>query len=332
MRIDLHDRPDVVRGSDLEQAAQIVGTHFRIRSPGAAHDGEALTGQYRLIDLRPGLVVHATDTVELHDLTTEVVQRPGLTCSLILEGDIDFELGGRHFALSANRKGKPGPCGQFLLREQPELFVRRSRRGMHVRKVNITVTLGYLKTIVPDVKSLLHALAGTHMAHAYWEPSAHAIALAEQILHPPGLPGRLDRLHLENRVTGLLLESFSGLAEFGPEDTATIHPRDRRRVEAACDYLDARPGDHVTLEEVAREVGASVSTLQRLFHTVHGTSVYDYVRERKLLKARFALEVGDASVSAAAHIAGYTSPANFATAFKRRFGLSPSELRSGQVR
>jgi AraC-like DNA-binding protein len=331
MRIDLRDRPDVVRGSDLEQAARLVGTRFRIRSPGAANDGEALTGQYRLIDLRPGLIVHATDTVELHDLTTEIVQRPGLTCSLVLEGDIDFELGGRHFALSANRKGRPGPCGQFLFREQPELFVRRSRRGMHVRKVNITVTLDYLKTEAPDMLSLLHGLNGTHMAHAYWQPTAHAIALAEQILHPPGLPGFLDRLHLENRVTGLLLEALTGLAEFGSEDAPAIRPRDRRRVEAACDYLDSRLGEHVTLEEVAREVGASVSTLQRLFRAVHGTSVYDYVRERKLLKARFALEVGDASVAAAAHIAGYASPANFATAFKRRFGLSPSELRARQA-
>ncbi|RAH98427.1 hypothetical protein DLJ53_27450 [Acuticoccus sediminis] len=80
------------------------------------------------------------------------------------------------------------------------------------------------------------------------------------------------------------------------------------------------------LEDVARAVGASVSTLQRLFHAVHGASIYGVVRERRLVEARLALEGGSLSITEAAERAGYRSPANFATAFKRQFGVSPSDV------
>ena len=194
--------------------------------------------------------------------------------------------------------------------------MRRSRRGVHIRKVCVTASVDWLETSEAELSGLLDRVADTDLAHAIWTPSPHAVALAEQILSPPGLDGFLGRRYLECRATSILLEALTSL-----------RPRDRRRVQAACDYLEAHLSDPVSLPGLAREVGASVSTLQRLFQSVYGTSVIGYLRERRLLRARFALEIGDASVAQAAAIAGYTSAANFATAFKRRFGKTPSELR-----
>jgi AraC-like DNA-binding protein len=48
-----------------------------------------------------------------------------------------------------------------------------------------------------------------------------------------------------------------------------------------------------------------------------------------LLRARQALEQEGRSVGEAADIAGYTSAANFATAFKRHFGITPRQCREG---
>lgn len=38
------------------------------------------------------------------------------------------------------------------------------------------------------------------------------------------------------------------------------------------------------------------------------------------------LQSGEASIQEACVIAGYTSPANFSTAFRRQFGISPREM------
>jgi AraC-like DNA-binding protein len=106
-----------------------------------------------------------------------------------------------------------------------------------------------------------------------------------------------------------------------------LKPFDLRRLKLVESFLDGLDGDLPSLEEIARQGGVSVSTLRRLFMAAHGMTVFDYVRRRGLERARFALERQGASVSEAAYIAGYASPANFATAFKRAFGVTPTEIR-----
>jgi AraC-like DNA-binding protein len=54
-------------------------------------------------------------------------------------------------------------------------------------------------------------------------------------------------------------------------------------------------------------------------------TVFDYLRRARLLRARQALEREGRSIIEAAAIAGYTSPANFATAYRRRFGITPRQ-------
>lgn len=318
---------ELVRGGDLARCASLAGSEFRILTPGAEGEGGALRGRYSLTALRHGLTLHATDAEELHDLSTEIVQRPGLTCSLVLEGEIRFDLGGRTLAVEG-RGGAPG--GLVLLRRRPERMVRRSRRGTRVRKVNVTATLEWLEAEAEEVLALMGGAGRDRIAQAAWAPSRRAAALAEETLRPSGLAGFLERLRLESAATALLHEALGGLeggrAPAGPR----IAQRDRRRVEAACAWLEAQPPGGMSLEgaaRAARAAGASVSTLQRMFREVHGTSILGHVREGRLLRARRALEGGRCSVAEAAEIAGYAGAANFATAFRRRFGVPPSSVR-----
>ena len=51
-------------------------------------------------------------------------------------------------------------------------------------------------------------------------------------------------------------------------------------------------------------------------------------REQRLARAWAALEQTGCSVAEVAHGAGYSSAANFSTAFKRRFGISPKLVRA----
>ncbi len=70
----------------------------------------------------------------------------------------------------------------------------------------------------------------------------------------------------------------------------------------------------------------SVTNMQSSFKQAYGMTVMDYIRERRLVAARDALGREGLSIAQAAHLAGYTSPQNFSTAFKRQFGISPSEI------
>ncbi|WP_425487890.1 helix-turn-helix transcriptional regulator [Microvirga lupini] len=71
----------------------------------------------------------------------------------------------------------------------------------------------------------------------------------------------------------------------------------------------------------------STSSLQRHFRAAFGMTVFEFIRNEKLNEAWRLLMQEGISVGEAAYRAGYSSAANFTTAFKRRFGVLPKHLR-----
>ncbi|MEH3131214.1 MAG: AraC family transcriptional regulator [Mycolicibacterium neoaurum] len=97
------------------------------------------------------------------------------------------------------------------------------------------------------------------------------------------------------------------------------HPYVRLAVDRIAELLP----EPVTLVEVANAVGMSPSRLSRLFNEQVGQSFPAYVRWRRLRLAVEALQRG-ASLTDAAHTAGFTDSAHANRVCHEMFGLSPS--------
>jgi AraC family transcriptional activator of pyochelin receptor len=69
--------------------------------------------------------------------------------------------------------------------------------------------------------------------------------------------------------------------------------------------------------------------LSRGFRELYGISVAEAVSERRLDQARRELLATDLPVGLIGYRSGYQNNASFTRAFGRRFGVSPTELRSG---
>lgn len=82
-----------------------------------------------------------------------------------------------------------------------------------------------------------------------------------------------------------------------------------------------------SLAELAARAGLSVTTLTRGFRKIYGVSVFEFLRNERLEKAKMLLESGEANVTEAAYAVGFSSPAHLTRLFSRRFGISPSKLR-----
>ncbi|TVQ74498.1 MAG: DNA-binding response regulator [Chromatiaceae bacterium] len=87
--------------------------------------------------------------------------------------------------------------------------------------------------------------------------------------------------------------------------------------------LDQAP----SLQELASMVGTNSKRLNAAFRACAGVTVYEYLREERMQEARQLLLSTQYSLSDVACRVGFTSGANFATAFKVRFGTSPSRFR-----
>lgn len=134
--------------------------------------------------------------------------------------------------------------------------------------------------------------------------------------------GAARRLFLESCALGLLASQIDAVTRQinPPRDLAD----DRLMQEArACldVHLDAPP----SIRELARIIGINDFKLKRSFKARFGTTIFGYVRQRRMERAAAHLHDG-LSVSAAAQAVGYACPRCFADAFRRHFGVLPSEL------
>src|SRR4051812_40355865 len=105
---------------------------------------------------------------------------------------------------------------------------------------------------------------------------------------------------------------------------------DSRRAEILRDAqaeMERRFGESLTVDEIARAVGTSRRQLQRVFEEVAGTTFRRYLAEVRMRHAADRLE-GGRTVAAVARSVGYRQPAQFAKAFRRHHGVSPSEARA----
>ncbi len=86
----------------------------------------------------------------------------------------------------------------------------------------------------------------------------------------------------------------------------------------------AQPPD---LASLAKAVGTNARRLNEAFRHCAGATVFEYLREARMEQARSLLRETTLAVQVIASDLGYDNPANFATAFRARFGLSPRDYR-----
>jgi AraC-like DNA-binding protein len=268
-----------------------------------------IAAPHQMIRLRPGLELRSSDGP--HAPHVDVRRMPaGLHLVIVLTGDMSVAFGDRPMRLSPPAGGS---ISALVALQRSERLERIDSAEGPERKLILWVAHDWL------ADAGLNA-GRQHLHVRTWASGARLHGLAESIARTPFAEAGLSRLRTECRTIELLGEALGGGA-IEPDP----HPRDR--MQAARELLDSGAADSWGLADIALELGLHENTLQRRFREAHGCTVFDYLRRRRLEQARAALRDG-ATVTDAAFAAGYGSPANFATAFKRMFGLPPSSVRS----
>ncbi len=100
-----------------------------------------------------------------------------------------------------------------------------------------------------------------------------------------------------------------------------------RYVGAALALVHGRPGEHWTVERLARQVGLSRSALAERFSQVVGEPIFGFLTQVRLQLAAHELLTTARSIESIAEDAGYEAVNSFSRAFKRAFGKPPSVWR-----
>ena len=320
-----------VSSNDLIAMSPSVGNGYRlVNSPSAASD-PVMQGVVRFVQMRPGLFAHSTDVEDLGAMSVEVGLSRQLNVVLALEGSVDASFDHTPLQLRVAAGRRRSAQGVLVSVPDDTLFTRRAHRGKRERKVSISVDADWLEASGLDVdgrNGVLADFTGGRLSITRWQPSAKAVALAEQIHNPPPYARPLTNLYLESRAIELLTEALLAATGQTAVETAALRPRDELRMRELRAFLDSDAALDWSLDAIASHAGSNPSTLQRNFRIAFGTTIFEYLRDRNLQRARTALEQGGVSVAEAAALAGYTSAANFATAYRRRFGITPKQSRA----
>lgn len=156
-----------------------------------------------------------------------------------------------------------------------------------------------------------------------WRVRAGDAALAASIRHAAaGLDdgGVSDRMALHRCVEVLAAMAERGLhlpAAGAPDMVATV-----QALVAARPHLPWSAGD------AARALGVSEPTLRRRL-AAENTSFRQIAAEMRLAHGLTLLQTTRMPILEVAAACGYESPSRFASRFRERFGMSPSEMRGG---
>ncbi|MEP0847080.1 MAG: helix-turn-helix transcriptional regulator [Phycisphaerae bacterium] len=135
------------------------------------------------------------------------------------------------------------------------------------------------------------------------------------------------------------LELFSGVVTSA---CAVRGERPPRRADTAAAHLElsgavqtllaARFAEPLTLCEVADAVCSSPYHLARVFRREVGSSIHQYRARLRLAAALHRLAEGESDLTRLALESGFSSHSHFTTAFRQRFGVSPSVVRGRLTR
>lgn len=128
-----------------------------------------------------------------------------------------------------------------------------------------------------------------------------------------------NRLRMKGKFTGVQeQEDTIRKVELKGNDAALME----RIMKAVNERLD---DDSFNVEALADEVGLSRVQLHRRMKELTGISVGEFIRNLRLQQAARLLAKGDVTVAQVTYAVGFANPTHFATAFKKHFGVTPSE-------
>ncbi len=156
-----------------------------------------------------------------------------------------------------------------------------------------------------------------------WLTDSLGLSLSGSDAPRPGGAAALSRV-----AELVLIESLRRHVEsLPPGGTGWLAGLNDRHVGAALALVHGRPGEHWTVERLARQGGLSRSALAERFSLVVGEPIFGFLTRVRLQLAAHALATTPRSIEAVAREAGYEAVNSFSRAFKRVFGKPPSVWR-----
>lgn len=224
----------------------------------------------------------------------------------------------------------------FYPEMEGKMFLPVDRRQYHlsiyIRPSMLNTYIGRCSDQLP--KALIDISQGSvETGFSHESPFSQMMNLSIQHLLDCPYTGPMKELYMENKAVELIVHKLAQTVSSDEKKDSSqkmeLHETDHihRARDILCRDLESPP----RLSDLAHAVGTNHSRLNRGFRETYGTSVFGYLRRKRLIEARRLIEIEDASVTEAAFSVGYNSISSFSKAFYEYFGMRPMTCRKKKI-
>lgn len=183
-----------------------------------------------------------------------------------------------------------------------------------------TPALESLGILIPELSGVMGRIEQLDHAVSYTGEKLNAI---QQLMFSMRGKTPVDRVPL---MMELLIE-ISDVADSIYAGKRSCLTRTERRLEAVRVYCACNYSRQITLDEISRHVGMNKSAFCTFMRNNTDSSFSEYLNDIRLEKARTMLFNTDHSISGIAVDCGFQNVTYFNRLFKKRFNLTPKEIR-----
>ncbi len=283
-------------------------------------------GKLLKYEIPKAMTLYAGNSLELADSQVMSSTTSCIIITLVLSGKLHFGYDDLSFQLDGDKEIEVVAVNLAKVAS----FSRSLLQGNQLSKLNLILYPNWIAERIPHEEPKLPLLQ-RHLNHARFSASPELIELAKAIINHTHSESFSAKLHLESLALQLAATVFKQL----PDDTLnSTSPTDEGgaklgRIEEWTTFIETQLSNPLSLKLLANHFSTSESNLQRVFKKELGTTVNNYIRKRRLKRARHNLEQGVSTIKEASYEAGYNHPANFTNAFQKEFGVPPNCVLKG---
>ncbi|WP_413533199.1 helix-turn-helix transcriptional regulator [Empedobacter brevis] len=262
-----------------------------------------------------------------------------LSHKLLLGFETDFETIEMHFALKGKNTAQTSKFDRNISFDSHThnliytngLCGKMQWKSDHFQCCEINLSKEFFNRFLPYESQLFHKFknaiekgSSSLLQEQHHQITHQMYQILEQIIYCEK-QGLFKRMFLEAKVIELLLLQLEQFHTESPYK-GTLKRKDIDKIYVVRDFIVNNLNSSYSLIDLAHEAGTNEFILKKGFKEIFGTSVFSFWSNEKMEYAKNLLTEQRFTISEIAHLVGYKNQRHFSSAFKKKFGISPSQL------